>query len=228
MKTNKRRPKIRLTSIGLYAKQTEQYLYFSLADPSLPIDLDGDGADAHPHQPFVFLDPQPSGPITIQRLYALYTAHPQTFRQDAYAVQSTVGGVRNLDELFAAFGYGDSAANSTVAGADDRPLHALWRCNRMHPTRLLRELIRRPSRLPRTGLHIERYVAVDRAGAPAWRLPDMECARVFVAQLAGGRTVVLRPSDECRGQCRTVQVRMHEGDVCEYSSELLIVFLMVY
>lgn len=94
----------------------------------------------------------------------------------------------------------------------------------MQAVRLLRTVIggRRAVRaLPRTGVHIERYVTVDAPAAPRYRLPDMECARVFVVQLTGGRTVVMRPSEECGQDCRTVSVRLREGSVCESDGILL-------
>lgn len=96
----------------------------------------------------------------------------------------------------------------------------MWRCNRMSALRLLRKLIGGRAAfqaLPRTGVHIERYVTVDAPAALAYRLPDMECARVFVVQLTGSRTLVLRPSGECAQDCRTVSVRMREGSVREFS-----------
>lgn len=176
------------------------------------------------HRPHVFRDTSTATAtdapaVTVERLHELYANHTRAFRADAYAVRSSNARIRNLDELFAAFGLGVNGTSSptTTSTPTAAPFHALWRCNRMNPLRLLRRVIRRPAAawLPRTGMHIERYVAVDTRDAPAYRLPDMECARVFVAQLAGARNVVLRPSGECAGPCRTVSVRLEAGSVCK-------------
>lgn len=169
-------------------------------------------------RPLMFRDRQHKSDVTVEQLFDLYRSHSDVYRNEAFAVHSSTtanGNVAgNLDEMFAAFGLGDAAAETLITNAS-QSLHSLWRLNRMNAVRLLRTVIRRPKRLPRTGMHIERYVAVDSAAAPTYRLPDMECARVFVAQLAGGRTIVLRPSAECADECRTVSVRLLAGNVCE-------------
>lgn len=43
--------------------------------------------------------------ISVERFYALFRNQSQVFRSDAYDVRSTLAGVQNLDELFAAFGF---------------------------------------------------------------------------------------------------------------------------
>lgn len=135
------------------------------------------------------------------------------YRVDAFRVASTHPHVHNLDELFAHL-----RANQTSAAQSHPPWHSMWRCNRMNPVRLLRQLVHHPHRLPRTGMSIERFLAVDTAGAPPYAIPDTDCSNVFIHQLLGSRTMVLRPTTECAGTCRTISVRLNESHVRKYSN----------
>lgn len=100
------------------------------------------------HRPHVFADRAQAPAVTVARLHELYANHSHVYRLDAYAVTATDARIRNLDDLFAAFGLG---VNGTSHGADasdgqrrrPRSFHAQWRCNRMNPLRLLRTVIRR-------------------------------------------------------------------------------------
>ncbi|XP_055524772.1 uncharacterized protein LOC129718230 [Wyeomyia smithii] len=136
--------------------------------------------------------------VDIHRLQILYEQHRAIFTKDAYKIQSSHEGIRNLDDLFRHFMNASQQVES----------HNVWRCNRMAPARLLRALFPRPARLPATGVSLERYLIVDTPQAVPYRIPDAECANMFVIQGYGSRTFLLRPTQECRHRCRTLSVRL--------------------
>ncbi|XP_055632520.1 uncharacterized protein LOC129772995 [Toxorhynchites rutilus septentrionalis] len=136
--------------------------------------------------------------VDIGQLQALFEQHRAIFTKDAFKIQSTHVDVRNLDDLFR------HLTNNT----QQIESHSVWRCNRMAPARLLRTVFPRPARLPATGVSLERYLIVDTAQAPPYRIPDAECANMFVIQGHGSRTFLLRPTQECRHRCRTLSVRL--------------------
>lgn len=122
-------------------------------------------------------------------------------------MQSSSKMVKNLDDLF----------REHLNRTHDLQSHTMWRCNRMEPARALRQLFPRPSRLPANGIALERFLAIDTIGAPPYPMPDTECSNMFAIQVAGVRTVVLRPTSECRHKCRTVSVRLPPSYVCKFS-----------
>ncbi|XP_062534109.1 uncharacterized protein LOC134203246 [Armigeres subalbatus] len=136
--------------------------------------------------------------VDINRLQMLYEQHRAIFAKDAYKIQSTHPEIRNLDDLFRQF----------VNASQQVESHSVWRCNRMAPARLLRSIFPRPSRLPSTGVSLERYLIVDTPQALPYRIPDAECANMFIIQGYGSRTFLLRPTQECRHRCRTLSVRL--------------------
>ena len=145
--------------------------------------------------------------IELNDFYNIYANNQEIFQRDAYRVQSTNRDVTNLEELFAQF----NQTQSSNSGQGQT--HSLWRCNRMLPARLLRQLFARPSRLSSMGVALERYIAVDSALAPAYTLPHTECANVYIQQALGSRLIILRPTSECRHSCRTLSLRLPESFV---------------
>lgn len=132
-------------------------------------------------------------------------------------MQSTNLGVTNLEELFSEFNHSQQNEESI------QPLeaHNLWRCNRMLPARLLRKIFASPTlRSSRMGIALERYMAIDTAQAPAYTLPDTECANAYVQQALGTRYIFLRPTSECRHRCRTLSIRLPQSFVrkCRFSN----------
>lgn len=144
--------------------------------------------------------------VDLTTLFDLYTKHADVYRQDASSVHSTNENINNLDELFENF----------LNGTHQTESHNLWRCNRMNPLRLLRKVIVHPDRLPKTGLNIERFLAIDTPAGPSFQIPDTECSNVFVYHVKGIRTIILRPTAECDSQCRTITVRLPESYVRKY------------
>lgn len=150
-----------------------------------------------------------SSEVDLIALQQLYEQHRNVFRTDAYTIRSTNVAIQNLDDLFEDF------LNSTDDG-HRKESHNLWRCNRMNPLRLLRTLLVHPVELPRTGLSIERFLAIDSSTGPAYEIPETECSSVFVYQVTGVRTMIMRPTNECQGRCRTISVRLAQSYVCKY------------
>ncbi|KAI9582026.1 uncharacterized protein LOC119637482 [Glossina fuscipes] len=153
--------------------------------------------------PFIFKIDQK--PMKLQQFYNIYSSNYEIFQRDAYRVQSTKREVTNLDELFIEL-------NRT----QQTQSHNLWRCNRMLPARLLRQLIARPSTLPNS-LALERFMAIDTPQAPSYTLPDTECPHAYVQQALGNRFIILRPTSECRHRCRTLSMRLPQSFVLSYN-----------
>ncbi|KAJ6640264.1 hypothetical protein Bhyg_13014 [Pseudolycoriella hygida] len=146
-------------------------------------------------------------PIDIKTLNEIYTNHLDVFVNDANRVQSTNKNIKTLKDLFADF------LNDT----HQLDSHTLWRCNRMNPAQILRQIIPKPKRLPNSGMSIERYLAIDTAAAPPYRIPDVDCSSIFVIQLKGTRTILLRPTTECKHKCRTISVRLPQSYVLNFN-----------
>lgn len=131
--------------------------------------------------------------------------HLDVFVNDANKVQSTNRNIKTLKDLFTDF------LNDT----HQLDSHTLWRCNRMNPAQILRQLVPKPDRLPNSGMSIERYLAIDTASAPPYRIPDVDCSSIHIIQLKGTRTILLRPTTECKHKCRTISVRLPQSYVCK-------------
>lgn len=157
-------------------------------------------------EPFVFKSSQEV--VTVANIYEIFLANEAIFRRDAYRVLSSNHKIKNMMDL----------ANDFLNTTHQAESHSIWRCNRMHPARILRGLFPRPQQLKDTGMSLERVLLIDTPAANPYRLPDMECSNVFVIQAAGTRTFILRPTSECRSKCRTLSIRLPTSYVCEYNS----------
>lgn len=141
--------------------------------------------------------------IALEDFHYIYASNHEIFQRDAYRVQSTNRDVTNLEDMFSQF-------NQTVK----TQAHNLWRCNRMMPARLLRQLIARPTSLP-SSFALERFMTIDTPQAPSYTLPDTECPHVYIQQALGTRFIILRPTSECRHRCRTLSIRLPQSFVCK-------------
>ncbi|XP_059609478.1 uncharacterized protein LOC132256901 [Phlebotomus argentipes] len=168
------------------------------------LDLTNYNDISHSGEPFMFKTSQTL--VSMAKIYDIILANKATFRRDAFRVYSSNHNIRNVMDLANDF------LNTTLQAES----HNVWRCNRMHPARLLRGLFPCPQRLPKTGMALERFLLVDTPAANPYRLPDMECSNVFVIQAAGSRTIILRPTSECRSKCRTLSVRLPTSYVLIY------------
>ena len=136
----------------------------------------------------------------------LYKLHEPVFREHAFKIQSTHKDIKTLEDLFSNF----------LNRSNQQESHNIWKCNRMAPARLLRKLFPSLKRIPTTGISPERYLSIDTAKAQPYPIPDTECSNAFIVQLDGTRTIVLRPTSECRHICRTVSIRLPRSYVCKY------------
>jgi hypothetical protein len=111
-----------------------------------------------------------------------------------------------LDQLF-----GDFLNNTHQEESSN-----VWRLNRMLPVRILRSVFPRPTRLPETGASVERFIILDTPQAAPYVLPDpSDCGNMYVIQGHGSRTILLRPTQECRTVCRTLSVHLPTNYVCK-------------
>ncbi|XP_055389563.1 uncharacterized protein LOC129618686 [Condylostylus longicornis] len=154
--------------------------------------------------PFVFKVKQI--PVTVNDFFELYKSNKEIFQRDAYRVRSTNNEITNLDELFRDF----NRTHQTQS-------HNLWRCNRMSPARLIRQLFVRPERLPSTGIALERFLSMDTHNAESYILPDGECSNMYIQQIQGTRNIILRPTIECRNKCRSISIRLTQSYVLSYN-----------
>lgn len=119
--------------------------------------------------------------------------------------------IANLQDLFTFTPNNTKSSNA----------HISWRINKMGPARVLRALFPRPYILSEwSGQSIERYLMIDEPNASGYTLPNMECSYVFLIQGSGERSIILKPSKECIGDCRTVSVLLKHPYVCKYITKV--------
>lgn len=80
----------------------------------------------------------------------------------------------------------------------------------MNEAKVLRQLIPRPTVVPKFGQSIERYLIIH-TNQDSYKLPDTECNFSFVLSLSGARTLYLIPAEECKHQCRHLSIDLKEG-----------------
>lgn len=86
----------------------------------------------------------------------------------------------------------------------------------MAPARIARSIFPRPYIISEwSGQSVERYIMISGPKAPAYTLPNPDCSYVFVVQASGERVVILKPSKECSGQCKTVSILLKPSYVCK-------------
>ncbi|CAG4941297.1 unnamed protein product [Colias eurytheme] len=92
----------------------------------------------------------------------------------------------------------------------------IWKINTLNAARTLRQYIPRPKIVPKFGQSSERYIIVDTKGYP-FKVPDTECNFSFLLVLSGKRTVTLAPADECKHQCRSLEIKLPESYLLWYN-----------
>ena len=89
----------------------------------------------------------------------------------------------------------------------------------MLPARILRSVFPRPKQSPSTGASLERFIIVDTPQMAPYRLPDpSDCSNMYIIQGFGSRTLLLRPTQECRQVCKTLSIHLPTNYVCEYKN----------
>lgn len=119
---------------------------------------------------------------------------------------STNVNIQNLDHLF------DQFINRTASTS--RHHHSVWKINRMEPARILRNKVSNPKSLPaNAAIGVERFVAIDTARGPSYRMPSADCSNMFVRQVMGSRMVHLEPTPECKHRCKRTSVRLEQDSI---------------
>lgn len=86
----------------------------------------------------------------------------------------------------------------------------------MITARIVRSVFAKPYFLSnRAGQSVERFVFIDGAKSEPYFLPNTECSYIYLIQGSGERTIILKPSQECSYQCRTLSVTLKPLDVCK-------------
>lgn len=143
--------------------------------------------------------------VTLRHFLDIYGHHKDVFEKDAFQVRSSHEKIHDIIDL------GTEILNRTHHPES----HNVWRCNRMEPARLLRKYFPHPKRFPQTGTSLERFLLFDTPEAKPYRIPDTECSNVFLTQVQGNRKIVLKPTQECRTECRTLSIRLPTSYVCK-------------
>nr|CAI5868190.1 unnamed protein product [Callosobruchus analis] len=141
--------------------------------------------------------------VSLKTLEKLYNANKAILEPEAYKIKSSSTEIHHFEDLF---------RKEIPSEA-----HISWRMNKMNLARVIRKVFQRPYFLPdRVGQSVERFLLIDGPTAVPYELPNTECGYVFVLQGSGERTIVLKPSRECIGKCKTVSVVLKDSHVCKY------------
>ncbi|KAJ0179474.1 hypothetical protein K1T71_005186 [Dendrolimus kikuchii] len=93
---------------------------------------------------------------------------------------------------------------------------SIWKFNTINEAKLLRQIISRPKIVPKFGQSTERFIIID-SSQESFKIPDTECSFSFLLSLNGSRTVNLIPADECKHQCKSLQVELKETYLLWYN-----------
>ncbi|XP_063223588.1 uncharacterized protein LOC134531705 [Bacillus rossius redtenbacheri] len=161
--------------------------------------------DVQPHSGFPFIMKGASAVVVYKQLQELYQNYQPMIDRDAYRITTTEASWATIGDVL--------DVNSTLAERS----HTVWRLNRLEPTRLLRQLFKRPKFLPKT-INVERFVLIDEPRAEHYELPFPEGYKVFLMQASGERLVVLEPVEGCAANCTRVSVLMKPSYFLYYNS----------
>lgn len=140
--------------------------------------------------------------ITFDHLKQIYLKNYKVFNADANNIKSRNSKLY-LKELF----------HKNFTETD----HYVWRINRMVPARILRKVFPKPYIISEwSGQSIERYILIDGPQSLPYKFPNFECSYIFVVQGSGERTIILKPTKECAGSCKTISVILKPSYVCKY------------
>ncbi|CAH1160209.1 unnamed protein product [Phaedon cochleariae] len=145
--------------------------------------------------------------VTFHTLQKVYNNNKKILDAEAKSFKSTNTSIITLKDLF-----------SNSINFISSNIHISWRINKMAPARVIRQVFPKPEFLPeRSGQSVERFVFIDGDKSEPYTLPNTECSNVFVVQGKGQRSIVLKPSKECAGKCRTVSVVLKASYVLWYN-----------
>lgn len=144
--------------------------------------------------------------VTLETLKTLYKNNTDVLEKEANLIRSNNRRFTHIQSIL----------EINPENHESSDLHISWRVNRMGPARIVRSIFPRPYIISEwSGQSIERYVMFSGPKAPAYSLPNTDCSYVFVIQGSGERVVILKPSPECSGQCKTVSVLLKPSYVCK-------------
>lgn len=145
--------------------------------------------------------------VTLQNIQNMYKNNSKVFNEDA---QKIISSDKNLTKIEDILSFSPSKNMNT---------HISWRINRMAPARILRKVFPRPASISSwSGQSTERYVMIDEAKALPYVFPNPECSYVLLTQGFGERTIILKPSQECSGHCRTISTVLKPMYSCKSCS----------
>ena len=153
--------------------------------------------------------------VSWDRLKELYLNHKTIFDRDAtHLVLSRQSGEPVWSSAASFF-----KSKMSISNSGQGHTHAMWRCNRMEPTRLLRSVFGVPFGEPSyaAGVSIEKIVLVDGPRAQSYKLPTTEGTTVFIQQSSGSRVIVLTPASECKDKCSSVSVALPPSHILWFS-----------
>ncbi|XP_022899972.2 uncharacterized protein [Onthophagus taurus] len=144
--------------------------------------------------------------ITYEKLMETYLNNKEIFDKDADRIKSSNNSLTQIKDLVE-FNLKESSET-----------HISWRINRMTPIQLIRKLFPRPYIISEwSGQSMERYVMINGPKSFPYQLPNFECSYVFVIQGFGEQTIILKPTQECFGECRTISVILKPSYVLWYN-----------
>ncbi|XP_068627692.1 uncharacterized protein [Battus philenor] len=92
----------------------------------------------------------------------------------------------------------------------------IWKINNINIARMLRQIIPRAKVVPKFGQSTERYIIID-SSQNKFTVPDTECNFAFILALSGTRTITLNPAEECKHQCKSLNVELNESYLLWYN-----------
>lgn len=144
--------------------------------------------------------------VNFSLLKQIYINNSKMFDIDAQKIVSKSQKYNKINDLLLNFDM-----------SIDQNDHVSWRINRMAPARVLRNFFKKPDFISEwSGQSTERYLFIDEPKAGRYVFPSPECSYVLLTQGAGERSIVLKPSKECSGKCRTISVTLKEQYSCKY------------
>lgn len=99
----------------------------------------------------------------------------------------------------------------------------------MAPARILRKVFKISHKHELWyGQNLERFLIIDGERAKSYFIPDTECSYGFIIQSSGKRTILLRPSEECYGICRSVSVVLKPSQICKHFSYIKLLVILLH
>ncbi|KAG6450720.1 uncharacterized protein LOC115443947 [Manduca sexta] len=152
--------------------------------------------------PFIYKTDQPR--ITLGDIRFLYASTYKLIERDSRMVLMNNEYYLRPKEVF------DRVDHNEIDN------YYIWKLYKTSEARVLREIIKRPKVVPKFGQSLERYLIID-TSQKTYHLPDTECSFAYFLSLCGSRTIQLVPAEECKHQCKSLQVELKENYLLWYN-----------